>query len=308
MSTGATVAGDRQQLRDWYDEEYGTLLGYACETLPDGGAALDHIWENLRKCRATTKEGFVIWATKKITKMSGFEYSYSAIEELDLDVLRILNQAAQAFDFKPFNAIKNGNALLIDMGEYDGETKIWKVPTNEAVTINGAEWTWAGLAEHLWPCHLRKVGEQYQVTKKLRGKPIHVARIYLAARDEQMLKFRSGDSLDYTGNNPYIVANRAQQNRFERRIMKNTGWNLENETGDPTDAKATAPRPMDGDERDMSVLRSGDYKSRGNKIVAAFKHGVKDGTLSPDELKFQTQEIDMDAEEAEEKAPVEAEE
>ena len=194
------------------------------------------------------------------------------------------------------------------MGEYDGGTKIWKVPTNEGVTINGAECTWAGLAEHLWPCHLRKVGEQNQAHEKLRGKPIHVARIYLAARDEQMLKFRSGDSLDYTGNNPYIVANRSQQNRFEIRIMKNTGWNLENETGDPTYAKATAPRPMDGDANATClVLRSGDYKSRGNKIVAAFKHGVS-GTLSPDELKFQTQEIDMDAEEAEEKAPVEAEE
>ena len=102
MSTGAAVAGDRQQLRDWYDEEYGTLWGYACETLPDGDAALDHIWENLRKCRATTKEGFVIWATKKITKMPGFEYSYSAIEELDLDVLILFNRVGTDLRFQAF--------------------------------------------------------------------------------------------------------------------------------------------------------------------------------------------------------------
>ena len=219
------------QIQEWFDANRDVLENYAEECSADPAAALKHVITNLRQCRSTSRDKFVLWAAKQIASLPGFGGSFDAIRGLNLDVLGLFNKAEQDYEFKPFNTVETPTTVLIDMGK----SMIWKVPTTETVTIRGEHHTWAEVAERLWPCTLRKIGGAFQVAKKIRGVYVHIARVFLGAQDDQMVKFQNGDPLDYTGANPYIVSDTdapkstaESQARFERATLTRTHWDMDN--------------------------------------------------------------------------------
>jgi hypothetical protein len=274
-----TPKAHRTPLCQWFGEAENTLRDFAQEAGVDTDQAVAWVETRLRHCRATTRDKFVLWAAKLITKHPDYRGSLEAIKKLDLDVLDLLNRAEQAYDFKPMNTEKTASTMFVDMGKVGGEHRIWKLPMDQTVIIRREKYSWAEVAEKLWPCYLRKVGAHYQVAKKISGQPLHVARILIGARDDEMVKFDNGDSLDYTAGNVYVVSDRRgstaqeEQEKFEANICKyGTNANLENIMLDPTDAKAKRPKgagPVEVDpDRIGRELRSGDYRGSGSKIAA----------------------------------------
>jgi hypothetical protein len=272
----------REQVEQWFDENQDTLDDFVKETAGDPEQALAHVAKNLRRCRATSRDMFLEWAVKLIAGQPGYGGSLAAIKALDLDVLSFFNQAEQSYEYQPFETETHGTTQFVNMGQ----SKIWKLPTNQTVTIRHEQYSWGEVAERLWPCCLRNVGGLSLVMKKLKGQNIHVARILLAVRDDEMLKFQNGDTLDYTGCNPYVVSSRggiaaqAAQDKFERATLKRTSWNMDrvsftvDEEGQnvrwpdkPEVPKGAGP---DGGDSDWvtSNLRSGDYRSAGGQAVA----------------------------------------
>ena len=156
----------REQIAEWFQDEAKTIRNYAEETLhpedDDVDAAVDraveHIAKTLSRCRSTSRDNFVRWAARQITHEPSFRGSEGGARALDLDVLGLLNRAEQVFDFKPFIAEQHGKTLFIDMGEHEGEQKLWKVPTDRMAVIQRQEYPWSDDVENLWPCFLRKIG------------------------------------------------------------------------------------------------------------------------------------------------------
>src|SRR5262249_48499821 len=121
----------------------------------------------------------------------------------------------------------------------------------------------------IWPCHLRKVGGSFQVTKKIKGVQMHIVRLMLEARDDELVKFSNGDTLDYTGDNPYVVCSRRgaivssrggedldAQQVFERSNLFRAGWDTSRMTTDWTPAVAKRPHGpgIDGSESESTVI------------------------------------------------------
>jgi hypothetical protein len=291
----------RHEVRDWFQDERQRLADYVTETLPglskhDANAVIERIEEKLRLCTAMTRDKFVVWAMKKIVKEPGFRGSVAAIKNLDLDVLGLLNNAELAYDRKCFISEQRGDVLHVDMGEDEtGKQRVWKLPTDEtaAVVIQRTHYTLADLAERLWPCFLRPLPTGYQVTKKIHGVNVHVARLMFGARDDEQVKFHNDDSLDYTNGNVYMVSNRRgvavngayhldAQEMFERDILFRTGWNMEATTTGPTHAKATRPKgaapDAGGDRLDWSVVDRRAEAADARSTRALKPLGVHDGS------------------------------
>ena len=260
-----------EPLRDWVSQEIDSLIDFAIESNVDFYDALNRIEKNLRHCKPKSAESFVMWACRQISKCPGFTSSVKACHELDLNVLDLLAGMRRA-DAQPFEAIRDGNCILVNMGVHNNLPRAWKLPTDKTITIADSEYSWAEAAEKLWPCFL----ENDRVMTKIRGVNIHVARILLGARDDEQIRFANGNKLDYTRNNPFVVSSSGTdlQRRFDDKVMRyGTNSDVErvpnHRDREEMPAKSIAPKPTISDSQSIDDLRSGDFRSRNNQIVEA---------------------------------------
>jgi len=258
-------------VQQWFETELKSLEDFAAESHVDRDAAITRLKKNLRHCRAKTRDTFVMWACKHISKLSGFRGSLRAIRQLDLNVLNLIAEMRRAERSAPFISIPEGNSVLIDMGVHGDIPRAWRVPSNQFLTFQGQEYSWAETVEKLWPCFLEQVGEDFKVMTKIKGKNIHVARILLGARNDEQIRFGNGNRLDYTGGNPYIVSEESieLQTRFDEELMK-YGTNsaaVDNATYDEMYAKPKAKTPTMDESGSIDELATGNFRTSRTKIV-----------------------------------------
>jgi hypothetical protein len=270
-SPPSTTTRQSTNVQHWFETELKSLEDFAAESHVDRNAAITRLEKNLRHCRAKTRDAFVMWACKQVSKLPGFGGSMRAIRQLDLNVLNLIAEMRRAEHPAPFISMPDGNSVLIFMGMQEDKPRAWRVPTNQFVTVQGQEYSWAEAVEKLWPCFLEQVGGEFKVMTKLMGKNIHVARILLGARNDEQIRFANGNRLDYTGGNPYIVSEESArlQPRFDEKLMK-YGTNsaaVDNATYDEMYAKPKAKAPTMDESGAIEELATGNFRTSNTKIV-----------------------------------------
>jgi hypothetical protein len=193
VKTEQADRSDRQEstVRQWWNADYSTIEDYAREVVPDPDAALVAVRKNLRRCKAKSREKFLVWVTLQIAKQPGFHLVANAIKKFDIDVQDFLDramlQSSRYADFPPHT--KNGTNYLLNMGSNDdGTARVWTVP----------EQYWQFVLK-IWPVFLKKKADGgFFIAKKVAGTVLPVHRLILPLEPKDTVQSSNGNFLDWS--------------------------------------------------------------------------------------------------------------
>lgn len=216
----------KQQLatvHQWWEDELSTLEEHVRECLPDSypdsdsDTALENVRRNLRRCKASTRAGFIAWAVKQLAKEKGFHLVAGAIQRFDLDISDWIDDAALRlsryvnFPEHVKESTANGELYRVLIGQSERVPIIWTVP----------ERYWE-FAKKLWPVTLkRRANGAYFIAKQIAGQTIPVHRLVLNCGPGDTVQSTSGNFLDWTS---LYVKPLNQSGLYDGR---NTSWNKE---------------------------------------------------------------------------------
>lgn len=207
-------------VRQWWEDEYSTIEEYARECIPDSyendgkcsdcETALESVRKNLRRCKATSRETFLVWVTRQIAKQPGFYLTAGAIKRFDLDVSNWIDTATLRHErYTDFEYEKDGDLYRLNLGT-DQEPIPWTIP----------EKYWQ-FAKNVWPVFAKRKTDGFYVAKKIGGVAVPLHRLVMNCEPGDTVQSTSGNLLDWTS---LYVRPLNHSGIYEGR---NTSWNKE---------------------------------------------------------------------------------
>lgn len=210
----------RERLQTFWNDCYYLLDAYARDCIPDQyeatgtvfnhETALANVRKKLRRCQSQTRDGFLSWAARMLTKEKGFHLVASALKRFDLDVSDWVDGAKlrhkRYADFPEH--CKDGDLYRVNMGTE--EPIVWTIP----------EQYWQ-FVQKLWPVSLKQKPDGYFIAKQIAGQTIPVHRLILNCGQGDTVQSTSGNFLDWTS---LYVRPLNNSGIYEGR---NTSWNKE---------------------------------------------------------------------------------
>ncbi len=197
QSTKAEQKSRRKQqlatVHQWWEDELPELEAFARENIPDYYAsdsdALETVRKNLRRCKATTIEGFRRWAFKQIAKQPNFHLVAGAVEKFDIQVSSYIDdgrlRSSRYADFPQY--VKNGSVYLVRMPTGEG-FEVWSVPEQ-----------WWEFVQNIWPVFLsKKLDGGFFIAKKISGVIVSVHRLVMNCGPLDTVQSRTHNFLDWS--------------------------------------------------------------------------------------------------------------
>lgn len=217
----------RERLQAFWDDCFDLIESFARECIVDSytvgkisdcETALQNVAKKLRRCKAQTREGFLSWAVRMLSKEKGFHLAAKAIRDFDLSISDWIADAATRLtryaDFPECHKENTAGGMLyrLNMGtREDGSPIVWTLPQQYWEFVH-----------KIWPVTLKQRADgSYFIAKLVAGQTIPVHRLILNCGPTDTVQSMSHNFLDWTS--LYV----RPLNRSGLYAGRNTSWNHE---------------------------------------------------------------------------------